>query len=82
MKHGEALVWHAKTLTEVACTGGPAFEYQSCTQQQDLVGSMEGAFKFVEGSLASPTGPFFDVQVCLCHAVILSAMHPLRCTGS
>ena len=31
---------------------------------------MEGAFKFVEGSLASPTGPFLDVQVCSCHTLV------------
>lgn len=40
----------------------PSFEYQSCTHQQEPEGFMEGHFRFVEGSLAQPTGPEFDVQ--------------------
>lgn len=43
--------------------GGEPFEYQSCTHQHDIKGSMEGSFEFVEGTLSNPTGGFFDVEV-------------------
>lgn len=33
---------------------GDRFEYQSCIQQQEVRGSMEGSFTFVEGSLDEP----------------------------
>ena len=45
----------------VAAAGGEEFSYQSCTHQRDAVGSMEGDFSFVEGSLQQPAGPGFDV---------------------
>lgn len=40
--------------------GAPAFAYQSCTHQKEAAGSMEGSFRFVEGSLQQP-GREFDV---------------------
>ena len=43
--------------------GAPTFEYQSCTQQKEDEGFMEGYFTFVEGTIARPTGPEFNVQV-------------------
>ncbi len=51
------------------CTGGIPFVYQSCTHQQQPRGSMEGFFKFVEGTVRQPTGPAFDVEA----SVVLSA---------
>lgn len=47
------------------CTGGTPFVYQSCTHQQQPRGSMEGFFKFVEGTARHPTGPAFDVEASL-----------------
>ena len=44
------------------CTGETPFVYQSCTHQQQPRGSMEGFFKFVEGTTRQPTGPCFDVE--------------------
>lgn len=45
--------WFAETRT---------FEYQSCTYQHEPEGFMEGHFVFVEGTIAHPIGPDFDVQ--------------------
>ncbi|BDA45267.1 F-box only protein 3 [Coccomyxa sp. Obi] len=56
--NGEAVIGEYPHLT----FGEPSFEYQSCTHQQEPEGFMEGHFRFVEGSLAQPTGPEFDVQ--------------------
>ena len=44
-----------------ADAGGEEFVYQSCTQQREPGGSMEGEFAFVEGTLATP-GAEFDVE--------------------
>lgn len=38
------------------------FVYQSCTHQEQPKGSMEGSFRFVEGTSRHPTGPVFDVE--------------------
>lgn len=35
--------------------------YQSCTQQEERRGAMEGDFLFVEGSIKQPTGPEWEV---------------------
>ena len=43
--------------------GGNPFVYQSCTAQQQPKGSMEGFFKFVEGTTKRPTGAEFNVEV-------------------
>lgn len=43
--------------------GGPEFAYASCTHQEEPSGAMEGAFRFVEGSLAVHTGRAIDA-VC------------------
>lgn len=53
---GEAVVGHYPLLR----AGAPAFAYQSCTHQKEAAGSMEGSFRFVEGSLQQP-GREFDV---------------------
>ena len=45
--------------------GGTPFVYQSCTHQPQSKGSMEGFFRFVEGTTSAPTGPKFDVEVSL-----------------
>ncbi|CAL8471143.1 g10685 [Coccomyxa elongata] len=56
--NGEAVIGEYPHLT----FGEPSFEYQSCTHQEEPEGFMEGHFRFVEGSLAQPTGPEFDVH--------------------
>ncbi|KAK9811705.1 hypothetical protein WJX72_008721 [[Myrmecia] bisecta] len=63
---GEAVVGHYPLLA----AGGPDFVYQSCTQQGQAIGAMQGDFRFVEGSIARPTGPEFDV---LCPKFMLQA---------
>ena len=55
--------------------GGEPFEYQSCTHQHDIKGSMEGSFEFVEGTLSNPTGGFFDVEVGSHTILVKAAMH-------
>lgn len=55
---GEAVVGQYPLLRP----GEPAFVYQSCTHQREAKGSMEGSFRFVEGSLQAP-GREFDA-VC------------------
>lgn len=52
---GEAVVGHYPLLRP----GAPEFSYQSCTHQREA-GSMEGSFRFVEGTLQHP-GREFDV---------------------
>ncbi len=42
--------------------GEPEFVYQSCTNQPETKGSMEGDFLFVEGSIRTPTGPEWEVE--------------------
>ncbi len=57
---GEAVVGQYPLLRP----GDPEFVYQSCTQvPEGERGSMKGRFRFVEGSIARPTGGEFDV-VC------------------
>mmetsp|Transcript_7207 Transcript_7207/g.15734 ORF Transcript_7207/g.15734 Transcript_7207/m.15734 type:complete len:446 (+) Transcript_7207:122-1459(+) len=56
---GEAVVGKFPLLRP----GEPEFVYQSCTNQQAARGYMEGDFTFVEGNIAKPTGPEWDV-VC------------------
>ena len=42
----------------------PTFEYQSCTNLPlGSHGAMAGHFTFVEGTIANPTGPAFEVEV-------------------
>ncbi|KAG2484729.1 hypothetical protein HYH03_016476 [Edaphochlamys debaryana] len=41
--------------------GGAEFAYCSCTHQASSRGSMEGEFRFVEGSIERQAGPPFDV---------------------
>ncbi|KAL4458786.1 hypothetical protein ABPG75_013651 [Micractinium tetrahymenae] len=55
---GEAVVGHYPLLRP----GEGEFAYQSCTHQREPAGSMEGSFRFVEGSLQAP-GREFDA-VC------------------
>lgn len=40
--------------------GQGEFRYQSCTHQETVYGSMEGAFTFAPGTLAEPKGRDFD----------------------
>ena len=56
---GEAVVGDYPILQ----AGGESFVYQSCTLDKDLGNYMEGTFNFVEGTIAQPEGPGFDV-VC------------------
>ncbi|CAK0782349.1 hypothetical protein CVIRNUC_005643 [Coccomyxa viridis] len=56
---GEAVIGKYPHLTHAK----PSFEYQSCTNLgMGKSGSMAGHFTFVEGSIAHPTGPEFNVQ--------------------
>lgn len=54
---GEAVVGDYPILQ----AGGESFVYQSCTRDKDLGNHMEGTFNFVEGTIAQPEGPGFDV---------------------
>lgn len=55
--------WKQADMLHMAFFAGCApFVYQSCTHQQQPKGSMEGFFRFVEGTTKHPTGPAFDVQ--------------------
>lgn len=57
MQHGTQAVFPA-------LADKPTFEYQSCTNLPlGSSGSMAGHFTFVEGSIANPTGPAFEVEV-------------------
>ncbi|PNH06710.1 F-box protein [Tetrabaena socialis] len=40
--------------------GGPEFSYCSCTHQAAARGSMEGEFRFVEGTMERPAGGAFE----------------------
>mmetsp|Transcript_29991 Transcript_29991/g.76373 ORF Transcript_29991/g.76373 Transcript_29991/m.76373 type:complete len:579 (-) Transcript_29991:483-2219(-) len=55
---GEAVIGKYPLLA----AGGPEFVYQSCTHQPGPAGSMEGDFKFVEGSIQAPSGSEWDVE--------------------
>ena len=37
--------------------GGEEFAYESCNNQQQRRGAMEGSFTFVPGSISAPSGP-------------------------
>lgn len=54
---GEAVIGKYPVLE----AGGPEFMYQSCTHQVAPSGSMEGDFKFVEGTIKQRMGPEWDV---------------------
>lgn len=62
---GEAVVG----MYPLLIAGEPRFAYQSCTHQKAASGSMEGNFKFVEGSLSQP-GREFDVSCARFNLVV------------
>ena len=63
---GEAVVG----LKPVLDAGGAPFVYCSCTHSRHSPGRMEGDFTFIEGTLAEPAGPPFEV-VCATFALAL-----------
>jgi len=54
---GEAVIG----LYPLVKRGQPPFEYQSGTPMKSMPGKMKGDFRFVPGSIESPTGDEFDV---------------------
>ena len=55
---GEAVVGNYPILV----AGGKPFIYQSATSEKTARSFMEGFFNFVEGTIAHPEGPEFNVE--------------------